>query len=1376
MAQAGRYTLLDEIGSGGMGAVYRAEDRANRRVVAFKQLRSTVAGPKRRMFEALFEREYHTLVRLKHPRIIEVFDYGLSEQGPYYTMELLGGLDLQQLAPLPFREACRHLRDVASSLALIHAHRLVHRDVSARNVRLTADGRAKLIDFGALATFGIANEVAGTPPYMAPEVLRRLALDQRTDLFALGATGYWALTGHHAFPARKVQDLPIVWQNPPPPPSQIVSGIPPALDALIMSLLSVEPLARPANAAAVIDQLTAIAGLNPEEHDQAGESYLSSGRLVGRELERAWLHERITRALDGKITEVVIEGASGIGKTRLMHEVSLDAQLKGAVALRADAQSTSQAFEVAASLAVQLLALCPEIARRALGEHGPLLAHLSPELASALDCAVMAQLSEDPPERRARFQTALHDWFFAVVTAQPLLIAVDNAQSADDNSAAFLAALGQETRSAKLMLLITQTAGDDVVAKVPLRVMRKRAARLKLAGLDARACEELVSSLFGNVANTGRLARVLYDKSAGNPQLCMDLAQLLVKRKIVKYVDGSWVLPLELAHDELPSRVEELMRERLAALGPDARQLCESLSIHSKRVPIERCLTLAGEMGEQRAYLALDELVADQILLAEGGNYGFRQQALRQSVLAQIDEARRRALHQRAAQALLVSAEPEVGVRMDAAWHLLHAGEDLRAADLMAGAARDFLRHQGVESVEDVVHALDTALLLYEKHKRSKYEIASLLFPLMSLAFFVDWRITLKHGERAIRLGLDITGLGLAQRLSRYLPGMLALGVGLCVAAVRFVPQQLRGLKFNLIEAIETFCGLVPAATGTQNIVFDLPATKRFVHLLEPLKLFGKGHIASMMYDFADTQYLMSHAREADATDLLEQLRRDLPAPAIKKTLGEAYWKAMYGGVLFSLGILYPYEFGTRTLDIAREMEELGVRVWAMAAEEVRMLYHALRGESEAVQRCRERVELFAVQGSTTWQADIFWPILLMDSEIRAADPIAVRTIREQVSRRAKDHASLQPYADVAHATYLTLRGQHSAAIAAFERLSERLRIQDPALRWPVYRACFAYAEALNIVGEHVRAKRYASESLALAGKDVGRVVAHYLEPQRQLALAEAGLGNHAEAVRMLDGLLAAYGAQDQPLLIGLLHKARAEVALLMNDGDAFATHFAQMEHRFRSSRNPALIAQIERTAKRARKAVPGEGSSIPAATPVRADMVSAVHAISGISDAADRAAFALRLILERTLAKSGFLYLLDGERLELAAASADAAPVSQLAGLLERDLQQARLRALEDDEQMTAVSAPPGATAVDNVKSLFIDSTPTAAPDVAAECEQAYRLLVLRTQRDGGMVIGGLIVEIEPKLAAALDLDMLEPIACALRAGACSAAPTKLE
>src|SRR6476661_5303387 len=96
---AERYVLLEKLGEGGMGTVFRARDEASGTLVAFKQLIASKTSAKREMFEALFEREYHTLVRLKHPCIVEVLDYGFAAAGPYYTMELLEGKDLQQLAP-----------------------------------------------------------------------------------------------------------------------------------------------------------------------------------------------------------------------------------------------------------------------------------------------------------------------------------------------------------------------------------------------------------------------------------------------------------------------------------------------------------------------------------------------------------------------------------------------------------------------------------------------------------------------------------------------------------------------------------------------------------------------------------------------------------------------------------------------------------------------------------------------------------------------------------------------------------------------------------------------------------------------------------------------------------------------------------------------------------------------------------------------------------------------------------------------------------------------------------------------------------------------------------------------------------------------------
>src|SRR5882724_5659179 len=111
---AGRYRVLEELGSGGMAVVLRAEDTVAPREVALKQVQDGIPAEKRTTFDALFAREYHTLARLSHRRIVQVFDYGIADGRPYYTMELLDKQDLKELAPLPPVAACKLLRDVAS--------------------------------------------------------------------------------------------------------------------------------------------------------------------------------------------------------------------------------------------------------------------------------------------------------------------------------------------------------------------------------------------------------------------------------------------------------------------------------------------------------------------------------------------------------------------------------------------------------------------------------------------------------------------------------------------------------------------------------------------------------------------------------------------------------------------------------------------------------------------------------------------------------------------------------------------------------------------------------------------------------------------------------------------------------------------------------------------------------------------------------------------------------------------------------------------------------------------------------------------------------------------------------------------------------------
>jgi serine/threonine protein kinase len=246
-------------------------------------------------------------------------------------MELLDGRDLSDLAPVTPPRACELLRDVASALAFLHTHRLVHRDLAPRNVRCTSEGRAKLIDFGVIASPGISGDIAGTPPVISPENVRGLPIDHRADLFGLGALAFFLLTGRHAFPARGLEDLESLWRGGPPPLSSFVPAAPPALVDLVTSLLRLDPLGRPATAAEVIVRLGAVAGLAPVPEVEVTHGYLSSAAMIGRQREVEALRRRLSKAQSCTGGAILIEGPSGRGKSRLLREMGLEAQLAGAM-------------------------------------------------------------------------------------------------------------------------------------------------------------------------------------------------------------------------------------------------------------------------------------------------------------------------------------------------------------------------------------------------------------------------------------------------------------------------------------------------------------------------------------------------------------------------------------------------------------------------------------------------------------------------------------------------------------------------------------------------------------------------------------------------------------------------------------------------------------------------------------------------------------------------------------------------------------------------------------------------------------------------------------------------------------------------------------
>jgi WD40 repeat protein/serine/threonine protein kinase len=267
IGRLGTYRVLQILGAGGMGVVYKAEDPGLQRLVALKaMLPSLGATPTAR---ERFLREARAAAGIKHDHIVTIFQVGEDRGVPFLAMEFLEGepLDsrLKAVPRLPIGDVLRIGREIAAGLAAAHRRGLVHRDIKPANVWLDADsGRVKILDFGLArgaedTQLTQQGAIVGTPAYMAPEQARGETVDPRCDLFSLGCVLYRLCTGQQPFKGKDtISTLMAIATEQPRPPSALNAEVPADLSDLILRLLAKRPADRPASAQVVVDALTAI--------------------------------------------------------------------------------------------------------------------------------------------------------------------------------------------------------------------------------------------------------------------------------------------------------------------------------------------------------------------------------------------------------------------------------------------------------------------------------------------------------------------------------------------------------------------------------------------------------------------------------------------------------------------------------------------------------------------------------------------------------------------------------------------------------------------------------------------------------------------------------------------------------------------------------------------------------------------------------------------------------------------------------------------------------------------------------------------------------------------------------------------------------------
>ncbi|HEX5660051.1 MAG TPA: protein kinase [Polyangiales bacterium] len=1160
-----RYELRGEVARGAMGTIHCAYDRLRGTEVAYKRLRVENEGRRARML-VLFQREYETLVRLEHPRIVQAYEYGHDAFGPYYTMELLSGTDLAKVGARPWQEVLQILRDVASALALIHARHLVHRDVSANNVRLSADGRAKLIDFGALLPFGPSDQVVGTPAFVSPEAMRGEPLDGRTDLYALGALGYWLITSALAVRARSLDELPYALEYDILPPSSRVEDVPEAVDQLLLALLQREAVARPPDAAALIARIDQILpGLDVDDAAYAA-SFLQHPNLVGREEPKRAAIGLLEKVRVGTGAVMTLQGPAGSGRTALLDDLAIEARLRGFTILRTSGHVQLGPFAAAVQLIETGLFSYPDVARK------------NPTSGSWRRPADAS--GEDPmraAERHARAAEQLASALQQLALRAPLVLIVDDSELVDRLTLAWLATVARAPLEYPLALFLSRS--DEAPASSAQESLSASGPVRTLAPLSLEHTRQLVAALFGDVENAGRLATWMHEQCGGNAADCFALLRSLLQEGRVRYRQGSFVIPFTFeAHG---GSVPWGALARLAGLSPTERTLVDVLSLHEGGLAAEELAQVAGV--ELPALMpALSKLDARGMTVRAADRHALGSASLRSAAREALDLRTGSAIHRELAGVLIARGPADVFDALAAGLHLIHAqgASALKGAQLIVDASRRQRYELALSAAATPYY--EAALAVFEQHGRRDRELFDLLVPLSVAGFYGELAVQRRYIQRTMNALAEDSGIASAAKLQRWLGQRLGLVLGIAGALLRHLLRIRARTQRTVPENVSALLQVAATTLAATGSAADFEESQRIVTWLAPLS--GSRILAVQLgRDFCRATAFAVCGRFVSATELYSSLLQRLAQPVAG--MNEHVREQLRLGCFHGRGECALQMSVGDPLKDADELDESAFL--APHAEVIRAVHYAHHGDVESARAHRTRAETLAFRGGVSWSAMALLGTQMMHASVLSEDELGLRQAVATLERFADLSRGMQLHVEVGRAALLRHAGRGERALPIWERI-----VTPENSDYSGYGEVHAwYARQVRELGDAARAKEICERGLAsVPAEERDVTTAHQLLCQ-QLALCEAALGNLARGRQLLEQLRALLEPLANPLRLGLLERDLADVACLDEDRELFRQHFDAVEERCRSTRNPALFWIRDALATRATRAgmyVPG--------------------------------------------------------------------------------------------------------------------------------------------------------------------------------------------
>ncbi len=665
-----RYQIIRPLGEGGMGEVFLVEDLwENARQVALKKLRRGVLSEATREF---FVREFTALKQLRHPNLSSVYDFGYTPQGdPFFTSEYCMGEDLiTGTAQMGFSEKLERAVEICRALAYIHARGYIHADLKPENILVlpgtrTENASIKLLDFGLARHIDdqARHRLSGTLAYLAPEAMKGRPFDVRSDLYALGVAFYQLFSRQSPYGDIDPQLLVEMKLNVnPAPPTEKDGTLPVAMDGILLRLLERDPDDRFQSPDEIVKAINQGLGYQFEiETDETARDYVRSGRFVGRAAEQTQLKKALQRVLKGAGGRLILVGGeSGVGKTRLLEELKIQAQLEGVRTFAGAAyEKITQPFQCFLDI-LRIMVLSAQqttSANRSLSnKYDTVLSKILPSLFEGKPQP--GTPSSPSANEKELLLESLAAFVMEVCAEHPTLILIQDIHWADGLSLQLLERVARSLQSQRLILGVSYRSDEvkdsALEAALPVLSGLESCDSILLRPLSQQEVGDLVNSMMGTERAPASLVQRIVNETKGNPFFIQEVIWTWMEEKIISPRSGAWnPEPAELDSLRVPQTMADAFLRRIRSLSKSERDLLQILALFIKPVPLAALSYVLGNHSSQ-VEVELERLVERAILArldaVEGPHYFFQHAQMKQTLEVEVTGTFAQSLHSKIAQ------------------------------------------------------------------------------------------------------------------------------------------------------------------------------------------------------------------------------------------------------------------------------------------------------------------------------------------------------------------------------------------------------------------------------------------------------------------------------------------------------------------------------------------------------------------------------------------------------------------------------------------------------------------------------------------------------------------------------------------------------